>query len=120
MIEQCQRVRLATAKLRREIVNRRRLDFVSRKSPDHTATQLQQAGGQEGAIKKALRVFVVVGRAPIPDVIEMNRELGRVQGPPIAKILSRSNHFVPRLKRHARSPICCDGSAPNWRRAPSP
>lgn len=42
---------------------------------------------------------------PIPDMIEVDRELGSIEWPPVAEIFSGSDYVVPGLERHARSPI---------------
>ena len=110
---------LATAELGGEIVDCRGLDLYTREPPDHAAAKLAQARSQERAIKEPLRFLIVIRRPSVPNVVEMNSELGSVKRPPIAEILSGSDDFVPGFERHARSPISADGSALYWRRVSS-
>ena len=50
---------VAATELRCEIVDCRGLDVDAREPPDHAATKLAQARGQERAIEEALRIFAI-------------------------------------------------------------
>jgi hypothetical protein len=94
-------VRLTAAELGSEVVDRRGLDLDARHPPDHAAAEFAQARGQERTVEEPLWLLVVVGRPAIPNVVEVDRELRSVKGPPVAEILSGSDDLVPGLKRQA-------------------
>ena len=100
VIEQRERVRLAAAELGAQVEDRRRLGALARQPAQHLAGQVGQVAGQVGAAEEAGRVLVVAGRAAVAHLVQVDGELGRVQGAVFPQVFAGVDDLVPGFEGH--------------------
>lgn len=105
VVQQRERVRLAAAELRHQVVDCVGTGCLTRQAAHHLRRQVRQVAGQEGALEEAHGVLVVSWSVAVAHLVQMHRELGGIQRPALAQILARRYHLVPGLQHHTPKPF---------------
>lgn len=108
-----ERVGLTAAKLLGEVKDGRGLDLHAGEAPNNLRRELAEVLREEGAFEELGRVLVHGRRAPISNVVEVDRELRRVERLAIAQVLARGDDLVPGLHCHVPLTFTAARSARN-------
>src|SRR5690606_2249508 len=105
MVEQRERMRLTATKLRCEVEDRGRLGLHPIQPAHGLYSEFPEVLCEERAVEELDRLLVHARRSSISDVVEVDGELGRVEGLAFSQVLARGDDLVPGLHESSSSTL---------------